>query len=130
MIEEVSTYVISISEIDKFHPNKSLNQDDNKGFKKSKSYEELKDNLKTSSSVSTFIHQGDEKKQNERRKSFGLMDTRIYDISDYDRDMYDKITPYFNGKFPIHFIAWRENLLEEDILRLVKKNPNVLVFYC
>ena len=131
MIEELSTYVISLVEIEKLHPNHSLEKDAIKPLKKSKSYEELKESIRLLSTTSSFILDGDDL-EHERRKSFGFLDSKHHHshTSEYDLDMFKKLSPYFNGKFSIYEMARREGILEENILRLVKKNPNVAVFYC
>ena len=138
MIEELSTYVISLAEIEKLHPNHSLEQNEKKPLKKSKSYEELKEINRLLSTNSPCTIDGDHI-EHERRKSFGLLDSKYHHHHhhhshtceyDHDHDMFKKLSPYFNGKHSIYEIARREGIFEENILRLVKKNPNVVVFYC
>ena len=139
MIEELSTYVISLAEIEKLHPNHSLEQNEKKPLKKSKSYEELKENNRLLSTNSPCTVDGGNI-EHERRKSFGLLDSKHHHHhhhhlshaceSDQDHDMFKKLSSYFTGKHSIYEIARREGILEENILRLVKKNPNVAVFYC
>jgi hypothetical protein len=50
-------------------------------------------------------------------------------LNEIELDMYHKIYPYLNGILPLHEIAWREFLVDDEILRLVKKLPYITVFF-
>ena len=134
MIEEVELHMISIAELNKLHIDKNYNfsQENSKILKRSKSTEEVKEkSLKTIPSVLNLFNT-DDKDQNDRRNLFHTaigIDIYSQNISENEKDIYSKILHYLDGVTAVHEIAWKEGLLEEEILKLVKKNPNIVLFY-
>ena len=148
MIEEVNAHVISLIELERMFPQKAEGDDvnnttSNNNFNtRTKSFDDVRDEFKTSaftgagiSAVSVAGGASDLYDQRDRKKgsisipSAACRSNNFYiNLSEYEQDVYSRLTPYFDGALPLHEIAWRERLVEEDIFRLLKRNPDVLVY--
>jgi hypothetical protein len=147
MIEEANAHVISLVELERQFPLKAEADDANNtnnntngngngnGSNRARSFDEVRDEFKTSaftgagisacavaSSVSDPFDRGHKKGTSSRSNNFYI------NLSEYEQDVYSRLTPYFDGALPLHEIAWRERLVEEDIFKLLKRNPDVLVY--
>lgn len=117
MVEEVHIYVIALPEHYQEVPDNNqasleLNQSQNKS----------KNNQDESKASSSSHHHIEMPTVTESGPS-------LNSLNETELDMYHKIYPYLNGTLPLHEIAWREYLVEDEILRLVKKLPHITVFF-
>lgn len=52
----------------------------------------------------------------------------LVNFTENEREAYSRLLPYFNGLHSLNDIAWSERMLEEDILKIVRKSPHIVVF--
>jgi hypothetical protein len=149
MIEESNAHVISLVELERLYPLKAeaddanntnnTNNNGNNSNIRTKSFDEVRDEFKTSAFTGAGISAGavagtasdpyDRRDHKKNVLSAGSRGNNFYiNLSEYEQDVYSRLTPYFDGALPLHEIAWRERLVEEDIFRLLKRNPDVLVY--
>jgi hypothetical protein len=55
-------------------------------------------------------------------------DAFLLNFTENEREAYSRLLPYFNGLHSLNDIAWSERMLEEDILKIVRKSPHIVVF--
>lgn len=143
MIEEVGTFFLSSSKLNTSYPLKNSRKDFSRRNKtkiknKKSSYvsdEESRTSASTSSSNSA-TDQADQVKKG-MTSPLGTVDkhsnnnnnNNSMNLTEYERFTLNCLSPYFNGASSLHDIAWLEKIQEEEILRLVKKNPDIIVFY-
>ena len=141
MIEEVGTFFLSSSKLNATYPLKN-NQKDisrrNKAKTKNKKNSYVSDEeSRTSASTSSSNSATDQADQVKKGISspLGTVDkhnnnnSNNMNVTEYERFTLNCLSPYFNGASSLHDIAWLEKIQEEEILRLVKKNSDILVFY-
>ena len=144
MIEEVGTFFLSSSKLNATYPLKN-NQKDisrrNKAKTKNKKNSYVSDEeSRTSASTSSSNSATDQADQVKKGISspLGTIDKHSNNnnnsnnsmiLTEYERFTLNCLSPYFNGASSLHDIAWLEKIQEVEILRLVKKNSDILVFY-
>ena len=52
----------------------------------------------------------------------------LVNFTENEREAYSRLLPYFNGLHSLSDIAWSERMLEDDILKIVRKSPHIIVF--
>lgn len=141
MIEEVGAFFLSSTKLNATYPLKNNQKDISRRNKtktknKKNSYvsdEESRTSASTSSSNSA-TDQADQVKKG-ITSPLGTVDkhnnnnSNNMNLTEYERFTLNCLSPYFNGASSLHDIAWLEKIQEEEILRLVKKNSDILVFY-
>lgn len=80
-------------------------------------YDELREDLQT-------VHSDRKMNLNSDCHSESNM---IY-FTEREREAYMRLVPYFNGLHTLKEIAWRERMLEEDILKIARNSPHVVAF--
>lgn len=145
MIEEVNAHVISLIELERLFPLKmdadeaNTNNTGNNSSNRTKSFDEVRDEFKTSAFTGAGISAGavagiasDPHDRRDHKKGMPSLSGRsnnfYINLSEHEQDVYSRLTPYFDGSLPLHEIAWRERVAEDDIFRLLKRNPDVLVY--
>ena len=133
MIEEVGTYFLSLSNLNAVYPWKNNSRDlPHKSKAKIKKNYISDEDSKTSASTSSSNSANDQIDQMKRVTSSVGIDkhnTHNMNLTEYERCTLSRLSPYFNGDSSLHDIAWLEKLQEEEILRLVWKKMDILVFY-
>ena len=134
MIEEVGTFFLSLSKLNTSYILKNNQRDSahKSKTKNKKSYisdEDSKTSASTSSSTSTADHADQVKRVTSSTVITDKYSNHNMNSAEYERCTLNRLSPYFDGGFSLHDIAWLEKLQEEEILRLVKKNTDILVFY-
>ena len=134
MIEEVGTFFFSLSKLNTSFPLNSNQRDSShKSKTKNRKNDVSDEDSKTSASTSSSNSTSDQVDQSKRvTSSIGIVDKHIshnMNLTEHERCTLNRLSPYFNGASSLHDIAWLEKLQEEEILRLVKKNTDILVFY-
>ena len=133
MIEEVGTYFLSLSNLNAVYPWKNNSRDlPHKSKAKIKKNYISDEDSKTSASTSSSNSANDQIDQVKRVTSSVGIDkhnTHNMNLTEYERCTLSRLSPYFNGDSSLHDIAWLEKLQEEEILRLVWKKMDILVFY-
>ena len=111
MIEEVSTYVLAVAELEKMYRERSLLQE-TKSIRKCRSFEGMKE-MKHSSSSSYLNDQKNSSGQVDAdakgHLDKGYMDAKgpnpLHGVNGYEQEVYSKISCYFDGVLPLHEIA-------------------------
>lgn len=142
MIEEVNAHVLSLVDLERLYPQKAWTEDPVTSLGaagRQKNFDEVRDELKTTAFLTAAAGGSlgaafDPYDRRDQRKCSmpSMAGSRGHgshiNLSEYEQDVYSRLTPYFDGALPLHEVAWRERLAEEDIFRLLKKSPDVLVY--
>ena len=55
-------------------------------------------------------------------------DAFLVNFTENEKEAYGRLLPYFNGMHSLNDIGWSERMLEDDILKMVRKSPHIVVF--
>lgn len=116
MLEEVHIYVILLPD-----DNQEILQDNQAALEPDNSKNMQEASLTPPSPSSSSSHHHIEMPT--------VAELSLNSLNETELVIYHKIYPYLNGVLPLQEIAGREVLLEDDILRLVKKLPHINVFF-